>query len=196
MKLPRFIIGVFLITQGLMADVPLRECTLTAPASAVSLTPAQQKPYRQGGELVLKAPGLLFKPSAKKNIEAAPTQDNSTPYRTAINYHRSLRNDDRNTIASYWHPSLQEIKRQQLAQPGVMAEAKQTFGGLDHVEMLGLLDLNNRQVVFIRYHGKTRAYVTVKFEENYYLVSDPGLQPQIAIACAAFDSGSAMMAAN
>jgi len=189
-------IFIFLLASVAWADVPLRDCTLTAPLSAVNLPKAQIQKYKQGGNAVLKAQGLLFPEGTKKNIEADPTDDNSTPYRTAINYHRSLRNDDASTIANYWHPALQESKRKQLAQPGVMANTKKMFANLDHVELLGLLDLKNRQVVFIRYQNKTRAYVTVQLKGKYYLVSDPGLQPQIAIACAAFDSGSANMASN
>lgn len=188
------ILFLFLAGSVLFADVPLRDCTLTAPASAVQLPANQLAPYQQGNQLVLKTRGLLFPGDTNKNIEAAPTGDNSTPYRTAINYHRSLHNDDAAKIASYWHPAMRPGKLQQLNQPGVMEQTKQTFGALSHVELLGMLDINNRQVVFVRYDGKTRAYITVALDGVYYLVSDPGIAPQIAIACAAFDAGKAQMA--
>lgn len=191
----RFTFLVFLLAlNGAMGDVPLRECTLKAPVSAVKLTPAKLKAYQQGSEVILKTAGFLFPADTDKNIEAPPTGDNSTPFRTAINYHRSLRNDDLETITGYWHPTLQSAKKQQFARPGVMANTKKAFVDLDHVELLGMLKLENRNVVFLRYQGKTRAFVTVEQNGVYYLVSDPGLQTQIEIARAAFDSGSATMA--
>lgn len=192
------ILTLLLACVSLWADTPdmppLRECTLKAPLSAVRLPAAQLEKYTQGNQAVLTAQGLIFPPKTVKTIEAEPTGDNSTPFRTAINYHRSLHNEGVEQIAAYWHPSLQANKRQQLSRPGVLDDAKKTFRALDHVELFGLLDLDNRQVVFIRYNGEAHAYVTIESNGTYYLVSDPGILPQTTIACAAFDKGTVTMA--
>ncbi|GHB92613.1 hypothetical protein [Cerasicoccus arenae] len=193
------LLALFFIFLGLTlshADIPLRECTLQAPASAVKLSSAQLKPYFKGSEVVLQAQGFLFPRGTDKSIDAAPTDKNDTAFRAAINYHRSLRTQGVDEIVTYWHPALQDSKRQQLSQPAVMASTKEIFSNLEHVELLGMLVLNGREVVFIRYNGNTYAYVTVSMEGVYYLVSDPGLEPQTAIATAAFDSGKATMASR
>ncbi|WP_309400437.1 hypothetical protein [Cerasicoccus maritimus] len=177
-----------------MADVPLFECTLKAPASATGLNESQLKPYMQGGEAVLQAQGFLFPPGTDKSIDADPTDANDTAFRAAINYHRSLKTEGIDEIVSYWHPALQKTKLAQLSQPGVMENTKQLFADMGSVELLGMLKLQGREVVFVRYSGKTLAYVTVESKGVYYLVSDPGLTAQTAIATAAFDSGTATMA--
>lgn len=177
-----------------MADVPMRDCKLTAPVSALRLTPAQLKPYQQGSQALLNVQGLIFPAGTNKTIDAAPTDETDTALRAAINYHRSIKTQGAEQIATYWHPTMQPMKLQQLNQPGVMQSTKELYANTDSVELLGMLKLNGREVVFIRHAGKTQAYITVETNGQYYLVSDPGLTPQVSIAIAAFDRGTATMA--
>lgn len=175
---------------------PLRECTLTAPASAVSLTPKQMAPYQKGDVLTLKAGGLVFEPAASKNIKGEPTGDDTTSFRCAINYHRALRGGTAEAIATYWHPAEQERVLRHFSQAGVLDTAQARLYDQDNVDLLGMLELNGREVIFIRYERTVHAFVTVPVNGDYRLVTDPGLTAQTAIACAAFEKGKVTMAAR
>ncbi|MGE9295253.1 MAG: hypothetical protein ACQKBV_03075 [Puniceicoccales bacterium] len=196
MKLFRILILVLACTQ-LHADIPrLRECTLTAPLTTLSTFPASSvKPYRRGDEAVLKTKGLLLPPAAGKNIEAMPTGDNTTAFRAAINYHRALHKGDVDAIASYWHPAERERVRAHFAKPGVADSAKDMFGRLQNVDLLGLLMIHDREVVFIRYTKSTMPFVCVDIGGEYFLVSDPSIGVETTIASASIDAGTAKMSA-
>ncbi|WP_309387840.1 hypothetical protein [Cerasicoccus frondis] len=187
---------LFLACSLAFGNVPMRDCTLKAPVADTGLSAAQVAPYQQGSQAVLKVKGFLFPPGTNKTIDADPTEENNTALRTAINYHRSLKTQGLDEIVQYWHPALQKTKQAQLSQPGVMDDTKALFANLSSVELLGMLEIQGREVVFIRYSGKTHAYVTVESNGVYYLVSDPGLTPQTKIATAAFDTGAATMASR
>jgi len=173
---------------------PLRDCTLTAPVSAVAIPRAQLQPYIKGDQLVLETKGIILPPAAGKNIEAKPTGDNTTSFRTAVNYHRALHKGDIDAIASYWHPSERARVKAHFSKPGVMDAATSMFARLQNVELLGLLELGGREVIFIRYTKTTMPFACVEMDGEYFIVNDPSISVPAAIACAAFDEGTKRMA--
>lgn len=198
----KFKLGIMFACLLLLASAafavmpPLRSCTLEAPlATLTSIPPAQLKPYINGEEAMLRVQGLVFQPSASKNIEADPTEDNSTAFRVVINYHRALHNGDIDKIASYWYPAEQERVKAHFSKPGVIKSAQDMFYQLENVELLGLLEIQGREVVYIRYTKTTIPFICVEADGRYYLASDPALGTPNAIACAAFDEGQVSMAA-
>jgi len=188
---------IFLLALGASLHAgtpPLRDCTLAAPLSALSLTEAELRPYVKGDRAVLRTRGIIMPPAAGKNIEARPTGDNSTAFRVAVNYHRALFSGDVDEIASYWHPAERARVKAHFSRPGVVESAQQMFRRLQNIDLLGLLMIGDREVIFIRYTKTTMPFVCVAIDGDYFLVSDPSLKVPTAIASAAFDSGSATMA--
>ncbi|MEO0794497.1 MAG: hypothetical protein AAFX93_05030 [Verrucomicrobiota bacterium] len=185
-----------LCANALLANLPLRDCTLSVSASGVPVPQERLKPYLRGNLVVLNARGFIFEPPAAKSIKAEPTDDISTPFRTAINYHRAIRTQGPEEIARYWHPSYRKQMQAYFSRPEILSGAKEKLSATDNIDSMGMLELDNRAVMYVRYGGRTQAFVCVKVGDEYLLVNDPGTKTLNQIACAAFDSGRVEMASN
>ena len=151
------------------------------------LTPANLTPDDRA---TVTAKGTLFKPPRVIVLTSPRTSDQSDPLATVANYYKASVSGTDEEVLAFWKRDERAKIEKMLEDPDLRRRNRQVLTAMQKMEIKGVLDFPHNRVVFLTYGASVLGFNTVDENGKWYLMNEAPHDLAIAIAEAAFSSGT------